>query len=99
MAKESLPVCKPAQQCVEALNAVLHMNSKLHAVSKVQLRGRNSVLILCFHADALRASLQEAKAEAQRVRDCQAESTRQHQVKMQLCLLEKQSLGYLRFMH
>jgi hypothetical protein len=31
-------------------------------------------------ADALKASLQEAKAEAQRVRDCQAQLSRQHQV-------------------
>ena len=31
-------------------------------------------------ADTLKASLQEAKAEAQRVRDCQAQLSRQHQV-------------------
>ena len=31
-------------------------------------------------ADALKSDLHEAKAEAQRVRDCQAELTRQHQV-------------------
>ena len=39
-------------------------------------------------ADSLRSSLQEAKAEAQRVRDCQAELARQHQVTMPPCLLE-----------
>ncbi len=31
-------------------------------------------------ADALKTSLQEAKAEAQRVRDCQTQLSRQHQV-------------------
>ncbi len=31
-------------------------------------------------ADALKAGLQEAKVEAQRVRDCQAQLSRQHQV-------------------
>ncbi len=31
-------------------------------------------------ADTLKASLQEAKAEAQRVRDCQTQLSRQHQV-------------------
>ncbi|KAL0051734.1 hypothetical protein WJX82_001143 [Trebouxia sp. C0006] len=33
--------------------------------------------------DALKAGLQEAKAEAQRVRDCQAQLSRQHQVELQ----------------
>ena len=37
-------------------------------------------MTLYVDTDALRSSLQEAKAEAQRVRDCQAELTRQHQV-------------------
>jgi len=31
-------------------------------------------------ADALKAGLQEAKVEAHRVRDCQAQLSRQHQV-------------------
>ncbi|DBA87569.1 TPA: hypothetical protein ACH3X1_004593 [Trebouxia sp. C0004] len=33
--------------------------------------------------DALKASLQEAKAEAQRVKECQAQLSRQHQVELQ----------------
>ena len=41
-------------------------------------------------ADALKASLQEAKAEAQRVRDCQAQLSRQHQV------LSKDIIYYLK---
>lgn len=44
--------------------------------------------VVCMVADALRSSLQEAKAEAQRVRDCQAELTRQHQVTATPCLIE-----------
>lgn len=45
--------------------------------------------VVCMGADALRSSLQEAKAEAQRVRDCQAELTRQHQVMVHPCLCEQ----------
>ncbi len=41
-------------------------------------------------ADALKAGLQEAKAEAQRVRDCQAQLSRQHQV------LSKDIIYYLK---
>ena len=41
-------------------------------------------------ADALKAGLQEAEAEAQRVRDCQAQLSRQHQV------LSKDIIYYLK---